>query len=130
MHLKHIHNAVEFADVREGEKCEIRVGGKTVNPMAHIGAHSAVKGQIEQDPVVRAAFETMVATGTSAHHAEHILGALFLETEWESAQAVETGKDAQKAQTTYNRKIQKLIRDSAFRKKLNRQFSVDRSAFE
>jgi hypothetical protein len=72
----------------------------------------------------------MVATGTSAHHAEHILGALFLETEWESAQAVETGKDAQKAQTTYNRKIQKLIRDSAFRKKLTRQFSVDRSAFE
>jgi hypothetical protein len=40
------------------------------------------------------------------------------------------GKDGQKALTTYNRKIQKLTRDSAFRKKLTRQFSVDHSAFE
>jgi uncharacterized protein DUF1841 len=130
MHLKHIHNALEFADVREGEEYEIRVGGETVNPMAHIAAHSAVKGQIEQDPLVRAAFEKMVATGSSAHHAEHVLGALLLEMEWESARAIETGKDAQKAQTAYNRKIQKLIRDSAFRKKLTRQFSDDHSAFE
>jgi len=130
MHLKHIHNALEFADVREGEQYEIRVGGETVNPMAHIAAHSAVKGQIEQDPFVRAAFEKMVATGTSAHHAEHILGALLFETQWESAKAIKAGKDGQKALTTYNRKIQKLIRDSAFRKKLTRQFSVDHSAFE
>ena len=130
MHLKHIHNALEFADVREGEQYEIMVGGETVNPMAHIAAHSAVKGQIEQDPLVRAAFEKMVATGISAHHAEHVLGALLLEMEWESAQAIETGKDAQKAQATYNRKIQKLTRDSVFRKKLTRQFSDDHSAFE
>jgi len=130
MHLKHIHNALEFADVRDGEQYEIWVGGETVNPMAHTAAHSAVKGQIEQDPLVRAAFEKMLATGISAHHAEHVLGALLLEMEWESAQAIETGKDAQKAQTTYNRKIQKLIRDSAFRKKLTWQFSDDHSAFE
>jgi hypothetical protein len=130
MHLKHIHNALEFADLREGEQYEITVGGETVNPMAHIAAHSAVKGQIEQDPVVRAAFEKMVATGTSAHHAEHILGGLLFETQWESARAIRAGKDGQKALTTYNRKIQKLTRDSAFRKKLTRQFSVDHSAFE
>jgi uncharacterized protein DUF1841 len=130
MHLKHIHNALEFADVREGEQYEICVGGETVNPMAHIAAHAAVKGQIEQDPLIRAAFEKMVATGISAHHAEHVLGALFFEMEWENARAIETGKDAQKIQTTYNRKIQKLIRDSAFRKKLTRQFSDDHSVFE
>ena len=130
MHLKHIHNALEFADVREGEQYEITVGGKIVNPMAHIAAHSAVKGQIEQNPLVRAAFDKMVATGISAHHAEHVVGALFLEMEWESAQAIEAGKDSQKAQATYNRKIQKLTRDSVFRKKLIRQFSDDHSAFE
>lgn len=130
MDLKHIHNALEFADVREGEQYEIMVGGEPVSPMAHIAAHAAVKGQIEQDPLVRAAFEKMVATGISGHHAEHVLGALLLEMEWESAQAIEAGKDAQKAQTTYNRKIQKLTRDSTFRKKFARQFSDDHSAFE
>jgi hypothetical protein len=130
MHLKHIHNALEFADVREGEQYEIMVKGETVNPMAHIAAHSAVKEQIEQDPSVRAAFEKMVSTGISAHHAEHVLGALFFEMEWENARAIETGKGAQKAQTTYNRKIQKLTQDSAFRKKLARQFSDDHSVFE
>ena len=130
MHLKHIHNALEFADVREGEQYEIMVGGETVNPMAHIAAHSAVKGQIEQDPLVRAAFEKMLATGISAHHAEHVLGALLFEMEWESARAIEAGRASQKAQATYNRKIQKLIRDSAFRKKLTWQFSDDHSAFE
>jgi hypothetical protein len=44
MHLKHIHNALEFADVREGEQYEIMVGGEPVSPMAHIAAHAAVKG--------------------------------------------------------------------------------------
>jgi hypothetical protein len=130
MHLKHIHNALEFADVREGEQYEITVKGETVNPMAHIAAHSAVKEQIEQVPSIRAAFEKMVATGISAHHAEHVLGALFFEMEWERARAIETGKEAEKEQTTYNRKIQKVIQDSAFRKKLTRQFPDDHSVFE
>jgi hypothetical protein len=130
MHLKHIHNALEFADVREGQQYEITVEGETVNPMAHIAAHSAVKGQIEQDPLVRAAFEKMVATGIPAHHAEHVLGALLLEMEWEGAQAIEAGKNTQKVHATYDRKIQKLIRDSDFRRKLTRQFSVDHTAFE
>jgi antitoxin (DNA-binding transcriptional repressor) of toxin-antitoxin stability system len=130
MHLKHIHNALEFADVREGEQYEITVEGETVNPMAHIAAHSAVKGQIEQDSMVRAAFEKLVATGTSAHHAEHVLGAILLETEWENAQAAEAGTDQDKAKSSYYRKIQKLIRDSVFRKKLTRMFTGDHSAFE
>ena len=98
MHLKHIHNALEFADLREGEQYEITVAGETVNPLAHVVAHAAVKGQLEQDPLVRAAFEKMVATGTSAHHAEHVLGALLFETEWETARAVEAGKDTEKSQ--------------------------------
>ena len=130
LHLKHVHNALEFADLREGEPYEITVGGEPVNPLAHLTAHAAVKGQVEQDPLVRAAFEKMVSTGTSAHHAEHILGALLFETEWETARAVEAGKDTERLRGVYIRKLQKLIRDSAFRKKLTRQFTADHSAFE
>jgi hypothetical protein len=116
MHLKHVHNALEFADLREGEPYEITVGGEPVNPLAHLTAHAAVKGQVEQDPLVRAAFEKMVSTGISAHHAEHILGALLFETEWETARAVEAGKDIEKLQKTYIHKLQKLSQDSAFAK--------------
>ena len=54
----------------------------------------------------------------------------ILEEQLEGAQAIEAGKDAQKAQIAYNHKIQRLIRDSDFRKKLTRQFSEDHSAFE
>ena len=130
MHLKHIHNAVEFADLREGAPYEISVRGETVSPLAHVTAHAAVKGQIEQDPLVKAAFEKMVNTGTSAHHAEHILSAMFLEAGWGTAQAIQAGEDPEKAQKVYKRNIQKLIQDSAFRRKLTRQFTADHSAFE
>jgi hypothetical protein len=130
MHLKHVHNALEFADLREGEPYEITVGGEAVNPMAHLTAHAAVKGQVEQDPLVRAAFEKMVSAGTAAHHAEHILGALLFETEWEAARAVEAGKDIEKIQKMYIHKLQKLSRDPAFRKKLSQRFTADHSAFE
>ena len=98
--------------------------------MAHLTAHAAVKGQLEQDPLVRAAFEKMLATGIAAHHAEHVLGALLFETEWETARAVESGNDSERLRGVYIRKLQKLIRDSAFRKKLTRQFTADHSAFE
>jgi hypothetical protein len=130
LHLKHIHNALEFADVRDGVQYEITVGGQAVNPMAHVTAHAAVKGQVEQDPLVRGAFEKMVATGISAHHAEHILSALLLEAEWEGMQAIQAGEDTDKARLSYIRKIKKLTQDAAFRKKLARQFSADHSAFE
>ena len=80
--------------------------------------------------MVRAAFEKLLATGTTAHHAEHVLGALLLETEWETARAVETGKDPEKAQKRYIRKLEKLIEDIAYRKKVTRQFGADHSAFE
>jgi hypothetical protein len=72
----------------------------------------------------------MVATGISAHHAEHVLGALLFELVWESAQAEDAGNGSERARAAYNHKIQKLARDSVFRKKLARQFSEDHSAFE
>lgn len=43
MHLKHVHNALEFADLSEGAPYEIAFQGNTVNPLAHIAVHAAVK---------------------------------------------------------------------------------------
>ena len=50
MHLAHVHNALEFADLREGTPYEITVQGQPMSPMAHVAVHSAVKAQIEQVP--------------------------------------------------------------------------------
>ncbi len=53
MHLKHVHNALEFADVREGAPYEVEFEGNVVSPLAHVAMHAAVKGQIEQVPEVK-----------------------------------------------------------------------------
>ncbi len=116
MHLKHVHHALEFADLREGAQYEITVGGEAVNPLAHVAVHAAVKGQLEQDPRVRAAFEKMVATGTSAHHAEHVLGVLLLETEWETARAVEAGKAREGAEDLHRQTSKNSSRIQYFAK--------------
>jgi hypothetical protein len=129
MHLKHIHNALEFADLREGAPYEIEFDGNVVSPLAHVAVHAAVKGQIEQVPEVRNAFEKMVATGTNAHHAEHVLGALLSELMWESSRA-SGGEVPAKAKAHYDRSIQKLFGDSAFRKKMTRRFGDSHPAFE
>jgi hypothetical protein len=99
-----------------------------VNPLAHVIAH-APKVSSNRILWLRAAFEKMVATGTSAHHAEHVLAALFLEAHWGTARAVDV-IDMDKAEKGYIRKLQKLVQNSAFRKKTTRQFTADHSAFE
>jgi hypothetical protein len=128
MHLKHIHNALEFADVREGAPYEVEFEGNVVSPLAHVAMHAAVKGQIERVPEVRTAFEKMVATGTPAHHAEHVLAALVGELMWGMSRASERG--AAKAKERYDRSIQKLCEDSAFREKMTKRFGASHAAFE
>jgi len=44
VHLRHVHNALEFADLREGQPYEITIRGHTVSPLAHVHTHAAVKG--------------------------------------------------------------------------------------
>ena len=129
MHLKHIHNALEFADVREGVPYEVEFEGNVVSPLAHVVVHAAVKGQIEQVPEVRNAFEKMVATGTPAHHAEHVLGALLAELMWETSRGSGAVVPA-KAKAHYDGAIQKLCRDSAFRRKMTKRFGDSHAAFE
>lgn len=129
-YLPHVHNALEFADLREGTPYEITVDGEPVNPIAHVATHSTVKGQIEEDPLVKAAFEKMLATGTSDHHAEHVLGALLLEVYWAASKSAEVGEGPEKAMAAYNRKLRKIVWDSVFRKKLTRKFTADHPAFE
>ena len=128
MHLKHIHNALEFADAREGAPYEIEFEGNVVSPLAHVAMHAAVKGQIEQMPEVRTAFEKMVATGTPAHHAEHVLAALVGELMWGTSRASERGQT--KAKERYDRSIQKLCEDSTFREKMTKRFGASHAAFE
>jgi hypothetical protein len=117
MHLKHVHNALEFADLRDGEAYEIEINGNVVSPLAHVTMHAAVKGQVEADPAVRAAFEKLTATGASAHHAEHVLATLFAGLYFDLGQPALTDAGAEKARARYYQKIKKLTRDGAFRKK-------------
>lgn len=128
IHLKHIHNALEFADLREGAPYEVEFEGNVVSPLAHIAMHAAAKGQIEQVPEVRAAFEKMVSTGTPAHHAEHVLAALVGELMWGMTRASE--RSVAKAKERYNRSIQKLCEDSKFREKMTKRFGPSHAAFE
>jgi hypothetical protein len=130
MHLKHVHNALEFADLREGEVYEIEVNGNVVSPLAHVTMHAAVKGQVEADPPVRAAFEKLTATGASAHHAEHVLATLFAGLYFDLGQPALTDAGVEKARARYYQKIKKITRDAAFRKKLLRQFPAGHEGFD
>lgn len=130
MHFQHVHNALEFADLRDGAPYEIMVEGDPVSPLAHVVGHAAVKGQIEQVPLIRAAFEKMIATGCAAHHAEHVLMGMLMELVWKLGQPAAIGRGAEKAEALYLRNLKKLDRDSVYRKKLTRQFGPDHFAFE
>ena len=130
MHLKHVHNALEFADLRDGTPYDTTFNGDPVSSSIRLALHAAVKGQIEADPLVRAAFDKMVTTGTSAHHAEHVLCALLAETQFEEMQALDAGEDSGKQRAIYIHKLQKPARDSAFRKKLTQSFPADQPPFE
>ena len=74
--LPHVHNALEFADVRGGEPYEV----DGVSPMAPLRMHAAVEGMLDGGTAdVKAAYEKLLATGIERHHAVHILGAIFME---------------------------------------------------
>jgi hypothetical protein len=129
MHLRHVHNALEFADLREGEPYEIEVDGNAVSPTAHLVVHSAVKGQKEADPRVRAAFEKLVASGSSTHQAEHVLGFLFTGLYFEIWKPGNTDAKVAKARAAYYRKIKKITLDAPYCKKLARKFNDEHFGF-
>jgi hypothetical protein len=82
LHLSHVRNAFEFADVREGQPYEIQHEGTRVNPLAHVTLHAAVKESIKQHEWARWAFSKLLSEGVSKHHAEHILSMIFTESLW------------------------------------------------
>jgi hypothetical protein len=129
MHLRHVHNALEFADLREGETYEIEVEGSAVSPIAHLAMHSTVKCQVEADPLVRAAFEKLVTSGSSAHQAEHILAFLFTGLYFEMSKPENADAEVERARAAYYRKIKKITQDAAYRKKLARQFRDEHFGF-
>jgi hypothetical protein len=85
LHISHVCNAFEFADVREGEPYEIQHEGAAINPLAHVTVHAAVKESIKQNEWARSAFAKLLSEGVSKHHAEHILTMIFVEALWDAA---------------------------------------------
>ena len=69
-------------------------------------------------------------TGTSPHHAEHILAALFSEHYFNLVNAAGVAEAEEKARAVYYRKIKNVTRDGVYRRKLARQFPADHFAFE
>jgi hypothetical protein len=118
--LPHIHNALEFADVRGGEPYEV----DGVSPMAHLRMHAAVEGMLEGGNAdVKAAYEKLLATGIERHHAAHIVGAIFLEYYFDAAKRMQQGAPSDKAERKFTRSLRKICTDSSFRKKMARRFS-------
>jgi hypothetical protein len=76
----------------------------------------------------RQTVDKALATGTPAHHEEHVLAALVGELMWGMSRASERG--AVKAKERYDRSIQKLCEDSTFREKMTKRFGASHAAFE
>ena len=121
LHLPHVHNALEFADARGGERYEVEVNGEPVSPVFHIYTHAAVEGQIVEDEEVKATFEKLLSLGVDRHHAIHLLTLPLLEYIWRAAKAEKAGEPIDRYKNAYRRHIKKLRDDTAFRKKQRRQ---------
>jgi hypothetical protein len=117
--LPHVHNALEFADVRGGEPYEV----DGVSPMAHLRMHAAVEEMLDGGNAdVKAACEKLLATGIERHHAIHIVGAIFMEFYFDAAKAMERGAPSEKAEGKFTRNLKKIRTDSSFRRKMARRF--------
>jgi len=115
LEFPHVHNALEFSDVRDGHP--YMVGG--VSPVAHLKMHAAVEEMIEGgNSDVKTTFEKLLVTGTGRHHAIHIIGALFLKYYVDAATAVQSGESPEKAERTFKRSLKKISTDASFRKKM------------
>jgi hypothetical protein len=76
--LPGVHNALEFADLREGQPFEMEASGHPLSPLAHITVHAVVLSMLEENSDARAAFERLTKEkSVSEHHAIHVLGSLF-----------------------------------------------------
>jgi hypothetical protein len=118
--LPHVHNALEFADVRGGEPYEV----DGVSPVAHLKMHAAVEEMLDGGNAdAKAAHEKLLATGIERHHAVHILGAIFMEYYFEAAEAMQRGVPPDKAERKFTRSLRKLCTDSSFRRRMSRRFS-------
>jgi hypothetical protein len=70
-----------------------------------------------------------VASGSSAHQAEHVLAFLFTGLYFEMCKPEKTDPEVEKARGAYYRKIKKITHDAAYRKKLARQFGDEHFGF-
>jgi hypothetical protein len=117
--LPHIHNALEFADVRGGEPYVV----DGVSPMAHLRMHAAVEAMLSGgNEDVKVAFDHLLAGGIGRHHAIHIIGATFMEFYFDATREVERGVQSDKPLRKFTRSLRRLCTDRSFRKKMARRF--------
>jgi hypothetical protein len=74
-----IHNALEFADLREGQPFLIAGSDGPIDPFSHIYLHAAVLGMVEESCETREAFKALRTDGIAEHHAVHVLSGLVKE---------------------------------------------------
>ena len=111
--LPHIHNALEFADLRDGEPYVV----DGVSPMAHLRMHTAVEEMLSGgNEEVNAAVDRLLSTGIGRHHAIHIVGAIFMQFYLDVSRELERGAQSDKPMRKFNRSVQRLRTDSSFRK--------------
>lgn len=109
LNLRHIHNALEYSDVREGQPYEVEYQGGTVNPLAHVYGHAAVKESIKHNEGSRSAFAKLLSEGISRHHGEHVLSMIVFEAEWHAAHG--GGKER------FQNSLKKICASKKFRRK-------------
>lgn len=127
LHLPGVHNALEFADVREGQPFEMEVRGQPLSPLAHIAQHAAVLSMLEGDNDAKAAFETLTKEeGASEHHAIHMLSGLSLGFLWVSCHGQHglerDESDLLRGDLGYA--LKRICRDPRYRRRLAQEFSA------
>lgn len=126
-HLPGVHNALEFADVRDGEPHEIDVDGEPLNPLAHISLHAAVLEMVQNNKEAEAAFRALVGEGINRHHAVHILGGLvggFLWVRARKAKGLDASDDTGLLQGDIEQALARIQRDGDYRAQLIGTFTA------
>ena len=94
------------------------------SPIFHLFEHGAVEGMIEGGhEEMKAAYEKLLTTGFDSHHAVHILWGLLSQLYFDVHTANSRGEPFDEAEREFQKALRKICTDSAFRRKMARQFN-------
>lgn len=129
--LPGVHNALEFADVRDGDSYEIQTDGGPTSPLAHITGHATILQIREKDQDVQAAFEKLAQQGISEHRAIHILTSIlmgFLWLEGRRYQGLPTpliGEERKIFKGDWKHAVRKICHNPHYRSMVTQKFGFD-----